>query len=102
MLLPSDVVVAVISGIPMPAYADAAGFALAGWILFFFAAAIGSGNFPGEASKECFRLKAVTKFKESGVDFRYQRIGSQLLPHDCRSRVARTSTRCISEVSCYL
>lgn len=35
-------------GIPMPAYADAAGFALAGWILFFFAAAIGSGNFPGE------------------------------------------------------
>jgi hypothetical protein len=34
----------------MPAYADAAGFALAGWILFFFAAAIGSGNFPGEVS----------------------------------------------------
>jgi photosystem II protein len=35
-------------GIPMPAYAEYAGFGLAGWILFFFAAAIGSGNFPGE------------------------------------------------------
>jgi photosystem II protein len=35
-------------GIPMPAYAEYAGFGLAGWILFFFAAAVGSGNFPGE------------------------------------------------------
>ena len=64
----------------MPAYADAAGFALAGWILFFFAAAIGSGNFPGEVSKFWFRLEAVHKFVGNGVDLRYQRIGSQLLP----------------------
>ena len=42
----------------MPAYADAAGFALAGWILFFFAAAIGSGNFPGEVS-DCWCLQVV-------------------------------------------
>lgn len=47
------------SGIPMPAYADAAGFALAGWILFFFAAAIGSGNFPGEVNNFWFHLNVV-------------------------------------------
>lgn len=35
-------------GIPMPAYAEYAAFGLAGWILFFFAAAVGTGNFPGE------------------------------------------------------
>lgn len=35
-------------GIPMPLYADYAAYALAGWTLFFFAAAIGTGNFPGE------------------------------------------------------
>lgn len=35
-------------GIPMPAYGEYAAFGLAGWILFFFAAAVGSGNFPGE------------------------------------------------------
>lgn len=28
-------------GIPMPAYAEYAAFGLAGWILFFFAAAVG-------------------------------------------------------------
>ena len=32
----------------MPLFQEYGAFGLAGWVLFFFAAAIGSGNFPGQ------------------------------------------------------
>ncbi len=32
----------------MPLLQEYGAFGLAGWVLFFFAAAVGSGNFPGE------------------------------------------------------
>jgi len=35
-------------GFQMPLFQEAGSFALAGWILFFFAAAVGAGNFPGQ------------------------------------------------------
>ena len=31
----------------MPMFSQFGAFGLAGWVLFFFAAAVGSGNFPG-------------------------------------------------------
>jgi hypothetical protein len=80
----------------MPAYADAAGFALAGWILFFFAAAIGSGNFPGEVSN--FRSQLKVALISAGHEVNIYLSRSHWLPNcflwNCRSRVARTSTRC--------
>jgi len=35
-------------GFPMPLFQEYGAFGLAGWVLFFFAAAVGSGNFPGQ------------------------------------------------------
>ena len=32
----------------MPMFSQFGAFGLAGWVLFFFAAAVGSGNFPGD------------------------------------------------------
>ena len=43
-----DVLFCLQLGVPVPLYSQYAAFGLAGWIFFFFAAAVGSGNFPGE------------------------------------------------------
>ena len=40
----------------MPLFQEYGTFALAGWVLFFFAAAVGSGNFPGILPLDPFYL----------------------------------------------